>query len=80
MKKNDTPKILFTNSATSLILEAFKKHEEEGLIIDSVTNEPILTNEHVELEVSRLGGIKKGSEIFIKDDINSIMNLVKGNI
>lgn len=80
MNKSDKPKLLFNDSATSLILEAFGKYEEDGLIMDRSTGEPVLTNENIELEQSRLGGIKKGSEIFIKDDLYSIMSLVKGDI
>ena len=81
MDKANKPRILFTDNATNFVLEAFGKEVgEDGLVVDRESKEPILTNEGVELEASRFGGLKKGSEIFIKDDLNSIMNLVDGNI
>lgn len=81
MSNERAPRILFTESAIPLILEAFGKEvDENGFVVDSETKEPIHTNEDVMLEASRFGGLKKGSEIFMKDDLNSIMNLADGKI
>lgn len=75
---SNTPKLLFTERALPLILEAFgKKINSEGLIVESATGQPVLTPEGEELEASKFGGLKKGSEIFIKDDLYSIMNLAE---
>ena len=74
-----TPKILFTPQALPFILEAFGKSiNEDGLIIDA-SGEPVLTPEGEEIEASKFCGLKKGSLIFIKDDLYSIMKLAEGN-
>ena len=74
-----TPKILFTPKALPFILEAFGKSiNEDGLIIDA-SGEPVLTPEGEEIEASKFCGLKKGSLIFIKDDLYSIMKLAEGN-
>lgn len=79
MKTGANPKLLFTDGALPLILEAFgKKINEDGFIIEAATGELVLTPEGEEIEAKNFAGIKKGSEIFIKDDLYSIMNLVEG--
>ena len=77
MKKN-IPKLLFTDNSLPLILEAFGKSiNEDGLIVDSETGDPILTPEHKEIEASEFMALRNGSEIFIKDDLFSIIKLVE---
>ncbi len=72
------PKMLFSKKAIPLILEAFGKSiNEDGLIIDN-KGEPVLTPEGEEIEASNFCGLKKGSLIFIKDDLHSLMNLAEG--
>ncbi len=79
MKMGTTPKLLFTDKALPLILEAFGKSiNKDGLIIETSTQQPVLTPEGDEIEAKHFAGIKKGSEIFIKDDLFSIMNLAEG--
>lgn len=78
MGKGNTPKLLFTDNSLPLILEAFGKSiDENGLIVDSITGEPILTPDLQEIEASKFMALKKGSEIFIKDDLTSIIKLVE---
>ncbi len=73
-----TPKMLFTPKALHLILEAFGNSiNEDGFIIDK-NGEPVFTPEGEEIEASNFCGLKKGSLIFIKDDLHSIMNLAEG--
>ncbi len=74
----NTPKILFTEASLPFILEAFGKSIEDGLIIENKTGETVLSPEGEEIEASKFGGLKKGSEIFIKDDLYSIMKLTEG--
>jgi len=75
----NTPKLLFTEKAAPFILEAFGKEiNADGLIIETATGEPVLTPEGEEVSFREFGGLKKGSEIFIKDDLYSIMNLAEG--
>jgi hypothetical protein len=77
--KATTPKLLFTQKTIPLILEAFGKSiNDDGLIIEKATGEPVLTPEGEEMQAANFGGIKKGSEIFIKDDLFSIIKLAEG--
>jgi len=72
-------KLLFTGNNLSLVLEAFGKSiNENGIIIESATKEAVLTPDGEEIHFSKFGGLKKGSEIFLKDDLYSIMNLSEG--
>lgn len=73
-----TPKLIFSQSSLPLILEAFGKSvNKQGMIVEA-SGEPVLTPEGQELAAANFGGIKKGSEIFIKDDLLGIMNLAEG--
>lgn len=70
----------FNESSLPIILRAFGKEiNDDGIIIDSQTGEAILTPEGDELTRGTFGGIKKGSEIFIKDDLLAAINLAEGN-
>lgn len=74
-----TAKLLFTDKSLPLILEAFGKSiGENGLIIETLTGEPVLTPDGEEITASEICALKKGSEIFIKQDLNSIVNLAEG--
>ena len=80
MKADSTAKLLFTQEALPYILEAFGKAiDDKGFIIEKATGEHVLTPEGEEILASEFGGIKRGSEIFIKDDLYSIINLAEGN-
>jgi hypothetical protein len=71
-------RLLFTGNALPFILKAFGKSiNEEGIIIDAATGEPILTPEGEVLTKDKFGGIKKGSEIFIKKDLLSVIKLAE---
>jgi len=73
-----TPKLLFTEKAIPLILEAYGKSiNDDGIIIDTKTGEPVYTKTGELIPISNFGGIKKGSEIFLKDDLGTIINLVE---
>jgi len=73
------PTLSFTEKALPLILEAFGKSiNKDGIIIETKTGEPVLTPDGEEIEAAHFGGMKKGSEIFLKDDLYSIMNLAEG--
>ena len=79
MENINSPKLLFTDKTLPLILEAFGKSiNEDGFIIEKSTGDFVLTPEGEEIEAKELGGLKKGSDIFIKDDLYSIMNLSEG--
>jgi hypothetical protein len=58
----NSPKILFNKQALPYVLDIFGKAIDE--------KEPI--------KESEFGGIKKGSEIFLKNNLQTIMNLADG--
>lgn len=73
------PKLVFTEKAMPLILEAFGKSiNDDGFIIETSTGEPVLTPEGEELSANDFCGLKNGSEVFIKDNLYSVMNLADG--
>jgi hypothetical protein len=73
------PKILFTQRALPFILAAFGKSiNADGIIIETSTGDPVLTPDGEVIDANELGGLKKGSEIFLKDDLYSIMKLAEG--
>lgn len=75
----NTPKMQFTEKALPFILEAFGKSiNDDGLIVETATKETVYTPEGEEIHFSRFAGIKKGSEILIKDDLFSMINLAEG--
>jgi hypothetical protein len=76
---NTKPKLIFTQRALPIILKAFGKSiDDDGLIIESSTGEPVLTPEGEEICAVDLAGLKKGSEIFITTNLFSIMQLAEG--
>lgn len=73
------PKILFSKETMPFILETFGKEiNAEGLIVEKSTGEPVPTPDGDHIEAANFAGLKKGSEIFIKDDLYSLMKLVEG--
>ncbi len=70
--------LLFTEQAKPFILQAFNKgFDDNGNIVDLSTGEAILTPEGDKLTKENFGGIKKGSEIFIKKDLLSAIKLAE---
>lgn len=75
----NSSKIIFNDGSISFILRAFNKEvNEDGIIVDCSTKEPILTPEGEQLTLENFGGIKKGSEIFLKNDLFTAINLIEG--
>lgn len=72
-------RLTFTPGALPLILKAFGKKidQENGVIRDIETNEPIMTPEGEEITKSTFGGIKKGSTLFLKKDLLTAIKLVE---
>lgn len=69
--------ILFDAPIRKFILDTFGKSvNSDGLVVEK--NKPkqlVLTPNGEEIDVNQFGGIKKGSEIFIKSDLISLINL-----
>lgn len=71
-------RITFDESAKKEILGYVDKEiDKEGFIIEKGTGERVLTDESSEITVDEFAGIKKGSEVFIKNDLLSLMRLSK---
>ncbi len=68
--------ITFSSELKEEILNIFdKKVNEEGIIVEQENEEiSVRTVEGNEISIDEFGGIKKGSEIFIKNDLVSLMN------
>lgn len=74
-----TTKITFDESAKKDILNFLGKDtNDEGFIVEKDNpGQKVLTIEGEEIHINELGGIKKGSELFIKNDLVSLMRLSK---
>lgn len=69
--------ITFDASAKRDILDLFNKAvDEEGYIVEkNNSTQKVLTFDGEEIKVEQFAGIRKGSEIFIKSDLVSLINL-----
>ncbi|MBI5392770.1 hypothetical protein HZA96_02780 [Candidatus Woesearchaeota archaeon] len=76
---NESIKLIFDKSAKEDILEFLnKKLDDNGFIVEK--DQPfqkVLTFEGEEISIKELGGIQKGSEVFIKNDLISLMRFSK---
>lgn len=70
--------LTFDDSAVDFVLEAFDNTvDEEGYIIKKDTGERVLTPSGKPLTPEELGGIAKGSEIYVEDNYVSVLEYVK---
>lgn len=69
--------IIFTKSASEFVLDAFGKTKDiEGYLVEkSNLKQRVLNLDGEEIKIEQFGGIKKGSQIFIKSDLISLMRL-----
>ena len=69
--------ITFDTSAKDFVLESFdKKINKDGFVVEkSNPAQKVLANDGQELLVEDFAGIKKGSEVFIKSGIHSLIKL-----
>lgn len=73
-----TPVITFDKSARRAILDLFDKSiDQERFIVEKDNpNFRITTVDGEPLELSQFAGIRKGSEIYIKSDLVSLIDLI----
>ena len=71
--------LTFDESVKRDILDYFDKDiNNEGIIVEKSDNtQEVLTFEGTKASLEEFGGIKKGSEVFINNDIISLMRLSK---
>lgn len=67
--------ITFEKSLREFVLEAFGVTKDpEGLLVEADNpDQKVLTKDGKEIEFEKFGGVRKGSEIFIRDDIVSLI-------
>ncbi len=72
-------KITFDKAAKKEFLELIDKEvDEDGMIVEkSNPNQRVVTFDGQEISIDEFGGVKKGSEVFIKNNIVSLMRLLK---
>ena len=72
-------KLTFDESTKQEILDFINKSvNDEGFIVEKHTPEQkVLTVDGEEISIEEFGGVQKGSEVFIKNDIVSLIRLSK---
>ncbi len=73
-------KITFDDSVKKDILEIFGKtiNENDIIVEANKPTQKVLTKDNEEITLKQFAGIKYGSEIFVKKDIVSLLDLSKG--
>ena len=70
--------ITFDKSAAGFVLEAFEKTlNKEGYLVEKETGDHVLSKNGEHIHISEFGGIAKGSEIYLKSDIVSMIDFVE---
>jgi hypothetical protein len=66
------------NSKQSLLRIMNKSVDSLGFIVEKENpSERVLTKDGEEIKLEEFAGVRKGSEVFIKNDINSILELAE---
>jgi hypothetical protein len=70
-------KLVFSESARDFVLEAFHKTvDDEGYIVEQDNKQQrILTLDGQEIRKDQFAGVRKGSEIYVKSDIVSLIEM-----
>ena len=70
-------KVTYDKALQLIVLDAFDKTIDDSnyLIEKSDRSQKVLTQEGNEVPLSKFGGVKRGSEIFVSSDLVSLMNL-----
>jgi len=66
--------ITFDNSARDFVLDAFGKSVRDGFVVEKATpTQRVLTPRGEEIPETEFAGVRKGSVIFVKSDIVSLV-------
>lgn len=68
--------IIFDTAFKQDILSAFGKQIKEGIIVEKETGIPVLTAKGEVINKNEFAGVKKGSELYLKNDIASLIEFV----
>jgi hypothetical protein len=76
---NEDAVIVFDKNARREVLDLLDKRvDDEGIIVEKEDpNVHVLAFDGTELTLDEFGGVKKGSEVFIKNDLVSLMRLAR---
>lgn len=67
-------RITFEKSAADFVLDCFGKKVKEGYVVEKTApSQRVLTPRGEDIPVSEFAGIRKGSAIFVKSDIVSLI-------
>lgn len=70
--------ISFDSSSKEFVLATLgKKVDSEGFIVESDTNIRVLDQGGEPVHVDEFGGVRKGSEIFFKKDLPSVLDAIQ---
>lgn len=77
MRRASMTTITFDNQLKEFILSIFHKQvNSEGFVVEKENpKQHVLAPDGQEVRLEQFAGIKRGSEIFIKSDLISLMNL-----
>ncbi|KKU25612.1 MAG: hypothetical protein UX37_C0017G0004 [Microgenomates group bacterium GW2011_GWA2_46_16] len=71
-------KFLYHKDYTSQVLKALgNTADSEGFIVDVVTGERVLTKNTEEVNINEFAGIAKGSRIYLKSDVTSLIEYIQ---
>lgn len=66
--------ITFDESARSFVLDAFGKTTKDGYVVEKTNpSQKVLTPRGEEIPLKEFAGVRKGSVIFVKNDIVSLV-------
>jgi len=73
-----SPNIVFEESRADYLLDLFDKTEdEEGYIVDPETDQRVTSpDDDQPIKTEELGVVGHGSEIFVRDEVDSIVEFV----
>ena len=79
METQTAPTLTFDDSAKEEVLDFIEKAvDAQGFIVEkSNVAQRVLTFDGEEIHKKEFGGVKKGSEVFIKNDLVSLMRFSK---
>jgi hypothetical protein len=70
--------VTYDASARDFVLDAFGKSVKNGFVVEkSNPNQRVITPRGEEIPVEKFAGVRKGSAIFVKSDIVSLVETAK---
>lgn len=71
-------RITFDSSARDFVLDAFGKTTRNGFVVEHCQpDQKVLTPRGEEIPVTEFAGVRKGSKVFVKSDIVSLIEAAR---